>query len=568
MAKSVILGLNSSGYNTSSALVIDGEAVFAVEEERLIREKRTRRFPIEGIREGLKMAGLSFEELDSVAIAWNPAINLEAFSNPQSLRARYLGEFFYSVPNYLMTLKRDSSALISQQILDFIDGTRLKIYYVMHHLAHASSFFFSPFERAAIMTIDAFGEKHSVLFAEGEGNSLRIMWSQEFPHSLGSFYAAMTEFMGFQPDSDEWKVMGASSYGNPDRYYDRLRSIVHLEDEGGFELDLSHFNHYQFHRPLMYSPKLCELLSLQPNSRDQPLTQEYYDLAAAVQRITEDVYFHLLNQLYDRTGLDKVVLAGGVVYNSVANGKILKRTPFRQVFIPPAPDDSGGSLGAAFYVYHHLMQQPRNYVMTSNYLGPGYGDDEIVALLERYRLKHVVIDDPARIAAELIASNKIIGWFQGRLEFGDRALGNRSILADPRDASMKDRVNETVKYREPFRPFAPSILLEYMEDYFLDAEPAPFMEKVFPIRLEKRSVLPAVTHVDGSGRLQTVSRDQNQLYWRLIDEFRKLTGIPVVLNTSFNLKGEPIVCSPKDAVRTFFSSGLDALIIGNCLVEK
>ena len=568
MAQNVILGLNSCGYNTSSALIIDGEAVFAVEEERLIREKRTRRFPMQSVRKGLDMAGLCLEEVDAVAVAWNPAINLEAFSLPQSQRARYLGEIFYNVPNYLMALKQDNAALLSQQILDFIDGTQLKIHYVTHHLAHASTFFFSPFERAAVMTIDGWGEKQSVLFAEGEGNGLCTLWSQEFPHSLGSFYSAFTEFIGFRPDNDEWKLMGASPYGDPDRYYDKVRSVVYLRDDGGFELDLSCFNHYQFHRPLMYSPKLIELLSLRPNKRGHPLTQDYYDVAAAAQRVTEDVYFHLLNQLYERTGLDKVVLAGGVVYNSVSNGKVLKRTPFQQVFISPVPDDSGGSLGAAFYVYHQVMQQPRSCVMTSNYLGPSYDNNEIRALLEKYKIRHVILEDAARTAAESVASGKVIAWFQGRLEFGDRALGNRSILADPRDESMKDRVNATVKYREPFRPFAPAILLEYIDDYFVDAVPTPFMEKVFPIRVEKRSVVPAVTHVDGSGRLQTVSRQQNQLFWRLIDEFRKLTGVPMVLNTSFNLKGEPIVCSPEDAVRTFFSSGLDALIIGDCLVEK
>lgn len=568
MARAVILGVNSTGYNTSSAIVIDGQAVFAVEEERLVREKRTRRFPIVGIREGLNLTGVGFDEIDAVAVAWNPAINLEALSHAQSERARYWGEVFYNVPSNLMNLKQDKSASLSQQILDFVDGTQLKIFYVPHHLAHASTFFYSPFEHAAIMSIDAFGEKDSVLFAEGEDSRLRVLWTQEFPHSLGSFYAAMTEFMGFRPDRDEWKVMGASSYGDSDRYYEKLLNLIVLRDEGGFELDLSFFNHYQFHRPLMYAVKLTELLSLQPNEGNQLLNQDYYDLAAAVQRVTEDIYFHLLNQLHDRTGLVDVVLAGGVVYNSVANGKILEKTPFQRVFIPPVPDDSGGSLGAAFYVLHQEMHQQRSYVLTSNYLGPGYSDAEIQDVLKKYGIEHRILEDPPHTAAEFLASGKIIGWFQGRLEFGDRALGNRSILADPRDASMKDKVNETVKYREPFRPFAPSILEEYIDDYFVNAVPAPFMERVFPIQVEKRQEIPAVTHVNGTGRLHTVSREQNQLYWRLIDEFRMLTGVPVVLNTSFNLKGEPIVCSPHDAVRTFFSSGLDALFIGNCLVQK
>lgn len=567
MAQNAIIGL-SIGYNTSSALLLNGDVAFAVEEERLIREKRTRKFPIRGVQEALKRSGLGLEDVDAFAVAWNPAINLEPFNLAQSMRTRYMGEFLYSVPNYLMTLKDDNSALLTQQVVEFMDQEKLNIYYVTHHLSHAATFFFSPFERAAIMSIDGFGEKDCVLFAEGKGNQLRTLWTQEFPHSLGSFYSAMTEFIGFKPDNDEWKLMGASSYGDRDRYYDKLRKTIHLKDSGGFELDLSYFNHYQFHRPLLYSPKMADLLDLQPNERDNPLTQEYYDLSAAAQRITEEVYFHLLRHLHELTGLDDVVLAGGVVYNSVANGKILQETPFKNAFIPPVPDDSGGALGAAFYMRHQVWKQPREYVMTSNYFGPGYSDDEIESQLKTLKLSYVGLDDPAQSAAELVAAGKIVGWFQGRLEFGDRALGNRSILADPRDPEMKDKVNNTVKYREPFRPFAPSALADKIDDYFIDAVPAPYMERVFPIRPEKQAEIPAVTHVDGSGRLQTVTEESNPLYWRMIDSFHKITGVPLVLNTSFNLKGEPIVCSPQDALRTFYSSGLDALVIGGFLVEK
>ena len=567
MAQNAIIGL-SIGYNTSSALLKDGEVAFAVEEERLIREKRTRKFPIRGVREALARTGMGLDDIDAFAVAWNPAINLEPFNLSQSLRTRYMGEFLYSVPNYLMTLKEDNSALLTQQIVEFMDHSKLDIYYVTHHLSHAATFFFSPFDRAAIMSIDGFGEKDCVLFAEGEGNQLRTLWTQEFPHSLGSFYSAMTEFIGFQPDNDEWKLMGASSYGDRDRYYDKLCKTFHLLDDGGFELDLTYFNHFQFHRPLLYSPKLADLLGLEPNERDKPLTQDYYDLSAAAQRVTEEIYLHLLRHLHELTGLDNVVLAGGVVYNSVANGKVLQETPFKDVFIPPVPDDSGGALGAAFYMRHQVWKQPREYVMTSNYLGPGYTSEEIQGILNTLKIGHAKLDDPARTAAELVASGKIVAWFQGRLEFGDRALGNRSILADPRDAEMKDKVNNTVKYREPFRPFAPSILAEHVDEFFVDAVPAPYMEKVFPIRDDKQAVIPAVTHVDGTGRLQTVTEESNPIYYRLIDAFHEITGVPVVLNTSFNLKGEPIVCSPQDALRTFYSSGLDALVLGDFLIKK
>ena len=568
MPASTILGLNAVGLNTAATLVCDGQVVFAAEEERLIREKRTRQFPLHAIREALKVAGLRLEDLDRVAVGWNPAINLEAFNPAQSQRPRFLGELFYSVPNHLMTLKQDRTPLLSRQTVEFLDGSRLDVSYVTHHLAHASSFFCSPFDQAAIMTIDAFGERQCVLFAVGEGERLRTVWSQDFPHSLGAFYSTMTEYLGFRAQSDEWKVMGASAYGDPGRFEGRLRDLVRLKDDGGFELDLLHFNHYQFPRSHRYTERLRAELGLEPNEPGRPLTQDYYDLAAAAQRVTEDVYFHLLNQLHARTGVSNLVVAGGVAFNSVANGKIRQRTPFTQVFVPPVPDDSGVSLGAALYVCHQLEGRPREYVMTSNYLGPGYSDAEIQDTLAKFKVRHRVVPNPAAGAAALVEAGKIVGWFQGRLEFGDRALGNRSILADPRDASMKDRVNDTVKYREPFRPFAPSILIDEVGKFFVDAVPTPFMENVFPIRPEKHALIPAVTHVDGTGRLHTVSREQNPLYFELIEEFRRLTGVPVVLNTSFNLNGEPIVCSPQDALRTFFSSGLDALVMGNCLVEK
>ena len=568
MNNSIVLGINSVGYNTSSALLRDGKVVFAVEEERLIREKRTRNFPFQGIREALKVSGLQFDDLDAVAISWNPAINLEALNLPQSSRARYYGEIFYSVPNQLMSLKRGNFSSLSQQIIDFMDGKKLTIYYVTHHLAHAATFFYSPFEQSAVMTVDAFGEKHCVLFAKGIDNKLKILWAQEFPHSLGSFYSAMTEYLGFKTRSDEWKVMGASAYGDPKRFYNKLRSIILLKKLGGFELDLSYFNHYQFYRPLLYSSKLTQLLGLSPNNPGEPLTQDYFDFAAAVQKVLEDVYFHLLNQLYEETKLDNLVLSGGTALNSVANGKILEKCPFKNIFVPPMPDDSGTSLGAAHYVYNQVWEHPRNYVMESNYFGPEYTNESVEEHLKKFKISYRILTNPAKTGAELIASGKIIGWFQGRLEFGDRALGNRSILADPRYSSMKDKVNETIKYREPFRPFAPSILVEFLEKYFVKASPTPFMEKVFLIRKKMQNIIPAVTHEDGTGRLQTVDKKQNPLYRQLIEEFYKLTGVPVVLNTSFNLNGEPIVCSPLDALRTFYSSGLDVLIIGNYLVEK
>ncbi len=565
---SKILGLNSAGYNTASALVVDGAAVFATEEERIIRQKRTRMFPMHGIRAALKHAGLRLEDIDAIGIGWNPAVNLEAFGGGQSSSARYLGEIFYNVPNHLMALKPNNHAALSRQTIDFIDGSSTEIVYVTHHLAHASSFFFSPFEEAAILTADAFGEKQCATFSSGAGNRIESLWDQEFPHALGSFFALFTEYCGFRPQNDEWKLMGAAAFGDRRRFLPKLRELVSLHDDGGFALDLRHFNHYQFHRPHMYTPLLIEHLGFPPNEQEKPLTELYYDLAAAAQAMFEEIYFHLMRALHKRTGLKNLVLAGGTALNSLANGKVREQTPFEELFIPPVPDDSGCSVGAAFYIHHMLNDAPRDYVMRTNYLGPRFSDDEIIAELTRYKAAFEIIDDRAARAAGLIAAGNIIGWFQGAMEFGDRALGNRSILGDPRDPALKDKVNESVKYREPFRPFAPSTLEEHAADYFVDPTPAPFMEKVFPIRPDKRDTIPAVVHADGTGRLQTVSREQNLLFYELIEHFHTLTGVPAVLNTSFNVKGEPIVCTPSDALRTFHTSGLDALIIGPCLLTK
>lgn len=563
-----ILGLNSGGPNTAAVLLVDGKIVYAVEEERLIREKQTRKFPSNAIKAILEFSNIELEDLDAVAINWNPAINLEAPNIPQNQRARYMGEIYSQIPYHLMSLKSDNSSSRSQQTLYFLDNSKMDIHYIPHHMAHASCFFCSPFENAAVLTTDAFGEKQTVTFSEGKGNKLNLVWSQEFPHSLGSFYSVFTEYLGFTPSSEEWKLMGASSYGNADKFYGKLLQTLRLIDTGGFELDLTYFNHYQFYRPGMFTPKLVQLIGIAPRKEGAPLTQDHYDLAAAAQKVFEEIYFHLLSNLQQITGQKNLIISGGAALNCVANGLVLEKTSFSDIFVPPVPDDSGGALGAAYYLYNHIMQEKRGPAMNSNYLGPGFSNEEIIEFLNKTGISFTQLENPAKDAAKMISEGKIIGWFQGRLEFGDRALGDRSILADPRDPEMKRKVNATIKYREDFRPFAPSIHIEAIGEYFENAVSTPFMEKASRIRPGKHKIIPAVTHVDGTGRLQTVSKYQNPLYWDLINEFKKITGVPIVLNTSFNLKGEPIVCSPKDAVRTFFSSGLDGLVLGKCLVKK
>lgn len=568
MSSRVVLGLNAAGFNSSSLLLIDGQPVFAVEEERLVREKRTRRFPSQGIKAALSHAGLTMRDVDAVAIAWNPAINLEAHNPAQSARARYLPEFLYSVPSHLMALLEAPQADRTRQIITLADGFSLDVRYFNHHACHAAAFLASPFESAAILTMDAFGEKETTTFSIGRGNGIERIWHQDFPHSLGAFYSAFTEFCGFEAQSDEWKLMGAAAYGDPTRFHAQLRSLLHLCEGGGFELELSYFNHYQFHRPGRFTAKLPELLGMPANVPGRPLTQDYCDVAAAAQQVLEDTYWHLLTDLHRRTGLDQVVLSGGVALNCLANGRIHDHTPFKESFIPPVPDDSGGALGSALLAHCQEFGGSRSYVMQHNYLGPGFADAEIATTLSKFGLPAERLANSAATAAKLIANGRIIGWFQGRLEFGDRALGNRSILADPRDPAMKDKVNETVKYRESFRPFAPAVLAEHAEDWFVGARPTRFMERALPVRPERRGHIPAVVHEDGTGRLQTVAQDQNPLFRGLIEEFHRRTGVPIVLNTSFNLKGEPIVASPQDAIRTFFSSGLDALVLGSFLLKK
>ena len=361
--------------------------------------------------------------------------------------------------------------------------------------------------------------------------------------------------------------MGASAYGDSKKFQKKIKETYEILEEG-FQLDLSFFNHFQFHRPGLFTEKLSSLLNLSPNIQDKELTQEYYDLAAAVQKSFEEIYFSLIKQLFKKNHSQNLVISGGSALNSLANGKVLENSNFKKIFIPPVPDDSGVSLGAAQYVYNKIYNGKKQYVMKNNYLGPKYAEERILKTLKTCKLNFKNIVNIEEHAAKKIVEGKIIGWFQGSLEFGDRALGNRSIIADPRDKLMKDKVNKLVKYREPFRPFAPAILYEELENYFVNPSPTPFMEKVLHVIESKKKLIPAVTHEDGTGRVQTVSIESNHKFYKLIYSFYKLTNIPILMNTSFNLKGEPIVCSPEDAIRTFFSSGLDLLYIENFCISK
>lgn len=565
-----ILGIGPEVWIASAALLKNGTVVAGAAEERFDRRKMSRKFPREAIQHCLSVDKSKMEDIDYVAVGWNPGIYLGTYNYRFSDAARWRPEFLYQIPNNVLRLLEDKSVDYVEQIFKQPKG-KMRILYVTHHLAHAANaFYLSPFNEAAILTVDGRGEEETAFFGAGKKNKITSLKTVPFPHSLGLFYSAVTQFLGFEPHADEWKVMALAAYGDRDNSeYEKFKKIVELKPDGMFETDITYFDYVLYGRPHFYSDKF-PLLFGEPRKPDELITKRHRQIAAALQQITEEALVHMLVWLAKKTKQKNLVVSGGVFMNSVFNGKIHELTPFENVFISSCPDDSGIALGAAAYVHHDILGLPRMRPMEHNYWGPEYSDKEIKETIAKYKLNATHVKDVEKRAAKMLADGKIIGWFQGKMEFGQRALGNRSILADPRRAEMKDLVNRVIKYRESFRPFAPSVLEEHVATYF-DCEACarvPFMERVFRIRPEKRDLIPAVTHVDGSGRLQTVGRKHNPRYYKLIEEFGKLSGIPIVLNTSFNLKGEPIVCTPTDAIRTFNSSGLDALVMGNYILTK
>jgi carbamoyltransferase len=563
-----ILGIVMNDISTSACLLKDGEIIAAAQEERFNREKRTRRFPVESLKWCLESNGLRMEDLAAVAVPVNPSIYLENPNTVYSERARFRGELLYAPLNFLLGIYKASARGCTRLTVETEGGKPLDIFYIRHHDAHAASAFYpSPFDEAAILTIDAFGEKETTVLHRARRGSIERLKSVEFPISVGCFYAAMTEFLGFLPFSDEWKIMGAAAYGDPARYSASLEKTIGIDSGGGLFMDLSYFNHYQFHRPGLFTNKLAALLG-EPYSPRAEWDDRFYDLAAATQRTVEKIIFGLLNRLHKATGLKNLCVAGGVAMNCVANGKIHLETPFENIFVPPAPDDTGAGIGAALAAARIIDPDASTPEMIHNNLGPEYGDVLIEEALKLSKVKYERLADRAQKAASLISDGRIVAWFQGRMEFGERALGNRSILADPRNPEMKDSINDCVKFREPFRPLAPAVLAELRNEWFDGAETSYFMEKVFRAREEKRESIPAAVHRDGAARVQDVTEASNPLFHELISAFNKLTGVPLVLNTSFNVQGEPIVMTPGDALRTFFSCGIDDLIIGPFHVSK
>jgi carbamoyltransferase len=575
-----ILGLNAYHADSSAAIFKDGELIAATEEERFRRVKHWAGFPSQAIEFCLAEAGITLADLDHIAIGRDPRAKL--FRKLLFL-ARNPGGSWNAVMDRLQNAKKVSSleqefAAIAPAGLD-IQTLKGKIRQVEHHRSHlASAFFASPFEEAALLSIDGSGDFTTTMIGTGKENKLTVLDSVDFPHSAGLFYTAFTQLLGFPHYGDEYKVMGLAPYGRP-IYTDRLRDVIDFRSDGLFRLDQRYFrsaksgiiSYGNDHIPVvapLYADHLIEKFGA-PRQKDEPLTQYHKDMAASVQRITEELIFHILTHLHKRTGLENVCIAGGVAQNSVANGKLTRNTPFRNVYIPSAGHDAGISMGAALYVYNQLLDQPRAKPVWSACTGSRFNNEEIELYLQSRNITYRRYSDEElyeRVADRLIDAG-VIGWFNGRAEFGPRALGARSILADPRREDAKELLNSKIKRRESFRPFAPSILKEYVGEYFEVTDIVPFMEKVFPIREEKRPQIPAVTHADGTGRLQSVDETVSPRYYRLIDAFRKKTGIPILLNTSFN-ENEPIVNSPEEALDCFLRTDMDMLVLENCVVTR
>ena len=552
-----VLGINCFSHDTSACLLVDGAVAAIGEQERFNRETHTKEFPDAAIQFCLDRAGIGARDLAAVAFAHDPLVDFARGAADAVARA---------APKRLAAQAYTDARLLSRERrFRRRWGYRGRIVHVGHHDAHAASAFFSsPFERAAVVTLDRGGDFLSTTVQRGEGNRLRPLHHVRNPHSLGELYSAFTWLLGFTPGSDEGKVMGLAPYGR-DTYVRDVRQVLRLLRDGRFRVDLRWFRYQR--QGGWFSPRGTDRFGPR-RTPESEIAARHEDLAYAVQDLVERAGVHIARTVQRATGLRRLCLAGGVALNSVMNARILAEAGFDEVFIQPAASDAGNAIGAASYVWHQELGKPRAWSMTHAFWGPSYTDAEMASALRTRGVAFRETDEPEAEAARRIADGKVVGWFQGRAEIGPRALGARSILADPRRAEMKDVVNAQVKRREGFRPFAPSVLDERGPEYFDGYATNPFMLLVLRVRDDKHAVIPAVTHVDGTGRLQSVTRDFNPSYHRLITEFDRLTGVPVVLNTSFNLRGEPIVNTPAEAIADYERSGMDALFLGRYLAEK
>lgn len=574
-----ILGLNAYHADSSAAIFKDGEMIAATEEERFRRVKHWAGFPSLAVQFCLKEAGITLAELDHIAIGRDPKAKMDKkflflLKNP--------GGGWNAVLDRVKNAKKiasleDEFVKIDPSVSK--EEIKNKIHQIEHHRSHlASAFFASPFEEAALLSIDGSGDFSTTMIGIGRSNQIEVLDSVDFPHSVGLFYTAFTQLLGFSHYGDEYKVMGLAPYGEP-KYVEQLKDVINFTDNGLFTLNQKYFrsaksgiiSYGKDHIPVvapLYSEYMIGKFGA-VRKKTEELSQFHKDMAASVQRFTEQLIFHILDHLHQKTGLQNICIAGGVAQNSVANGKITRTTPFKNVYIPSAGHDAGISMGCALYVYNHVLKQPRANAVWSAYTGSRFSNEEIEIYLKSRNITYKRYENEElynKVTDRLIGAG-VVGWFNGRAEFGPRALGARSIIADPRRNDAKELLNSKIKRRESFRPFAPSILKEYVPEYFEVMDEVPFMEKVFPIRKDKQHLIPAVTHADGTGRLQTVDKNVTPRYYQLIETFRQKTGVPILLNTSFN-ENEPIVNSPEHALECFLRTSMDMLVLENCVVER
>jgi len=565
-----ILGISCYYHDSAAALLKDGKVIAAAEEERFSREKNDDGFPKLAINYCMKAAGITSSDLACVAFYDKAVLKFERLlDNYIAVAPRGLGSFTSVIPKWL-----HKRLWIKDEIKKYLGGYKGKIYFPEHHLSHAAyTFFTSPFNEAAILTVDGVGEWTTTSFGAAQGSKIKLTNDLEWPHSLGMFYSAFTYYLGFKVNEGEYKLMGLSSYGKP-KYYDLImENLIDVKEDGSLRLDMKYFA-FTWDK-IMINKKFEKLFGIPRRTEDAKTEQIHLDIGASAQLVLEEILLKMARHVHERTGLRNLCLGGGVALNGVANYRLLKEGPFDKIHIPPSPGDGGSAIGCAAYAYYSILNNERiietdTTKMISNnvYLGPSYSNDTIKSFLESYNIPYQKYERQELLerTAKLISEQNVVGWYQGRVEWGPRALGNRSILADPRNAKMKDILNEKIKHRESFRPFAPSILEEHASEYFELDVPSPYMLLVAKVKKPKE--IPAVTHVDGTGRLQTVSRKANQLYYDLINEFYKLTGTPVIINTSMNVKGEPIVNTPSQGYAMLRKTEMDYLVMGNFLISK
>jgi len=562
-----VLGISCFYHDAAACLVKDGIVVAAAEEERFSRVKHDTGFPINAINYCLGSDGITSQDIDYIGFYEKPMIKFERLmSQHMQMFPRSLKVFVESTPSWL-TEKLKAKSIIEKKL-----GFKKDILFIEHHMSHAaSSFLCSPFKSAAIITVDGVGEWATTTFGKGEGKEVTILKEIQFPNSIGLLYSTFTAYLGFKVNDHEYKVMGLSAFGEP-KYYDQIMKIIDMKEDGSYGMDISYFDyHYKGRMP---SNKFIKEFG-PPRKRNDNVTKKHEDLAASLQKVLEDILMRMLNQLHAETKEKNLCMAGGVALNSVANGKIMKRTPFKNIFIQPAAGDSGGSMGVALYVYNTILGNERKYVFDSASLGPQYNTEEVKNFLDTNNINYSEFKsagDLVKKTIDIILQNKVIGWFQGRMEWGPRALGNRSILANPLNSKMRDILNEKVKHREMFRPFAPVVPVESANNFFECDDPVPsptdYMLMVYPVKKKYHKIIPSVTHVDGTGRVQTIRKSQNLLYYMLLKEMGKRTKIPILINTSFNVRGEPIVCTPQDAYRCMMGTGIDYLVMNKFLIKR